>query len=65
MVGPIAVIGSIVWEQFLGPCEPIDRMSQAQDWAHSLSSAILCAMSFWAHVSLSANCLGGKGGPIH
>jgi hypothetical protein len=31
MVGPIALISSVICEQFVGPCEPIDRMSQAQE----------------------------------
>jgi hypothetical protein len=63
--GPFTVIGSIMYKQFLGPCESIGKLSWSQGWAHSLSLTILCAINFWAHANLSANCRSSNGGPNH
>jgi hypothetical protein len=64
-MGPFAIIGSILSEQFLGPCEPIGRMSQKQKWAHSMSSVVLCLRILWAHVKASAKCSSYNTGPVH
>jgi hypothetical protein len=55
MVGPLNIIGSILFEQFMGPCEPIGTMSKNKKWAHSLSLVVFCLSNFWAHVTQQQN----------